>query len=85
MGAHMKTTIEISDTLLKEARTVVTRERTTLRKLMEEGLREVLKARRKKQHFRLRRASFAGKGLQPELRDASWERIRERAYEGHGA
>lgn len=84
MGTHMKTTVEISDPLLKEAKTVAARERTTLRTLVEEGLRAVLKARSKRRRFRLRKASFAGKGLQPELRGASWERIRERAYEGRG-
>jgi len=84
MGTHMKTTVEISSALLKEAKSVAAREHTTLRTLVEEGLREVLARRTKGRRFRLRKASFAGKGLQPELRGASWERIRERVYEGRG-
>ena len=35
--------------------------------------------------FHLRRASFAGSGLQPEFADGSWDRIRERIYQGHGS
>ena len=34
--------------------------------------------------FRLRKASFKGQGLQPGVAGASWERIREMAYEGRG-
>jgi len=84
MGTHMKTTVEISDLLLKDAKATAAREHTTLRRLLEEGLRKVLAERKTMRRFRLRKATFAGKGLQPELRGASWERIRERVYEGRG-
>jgi len=60
------------------------RERTTLRELIEAGLRAVLRERLEQRAFRLRDASFAGNGLQPEFRSADWERIREAAYEGRG-
>lgn len=84
-GAHMKTTIEISDPLLKEARRVAERENITLRSLVESGLRNVLADRKRAKPFTLRKASFKGKGLQPELKTASWDKLRELAYEGHGA
>ena len=45
----------------------------------------MLGERAKEGEFRLRKASFKGKGLQPELRDAGWERIRDAAYEGRGS
>ena len=80
----MKTTIEISDALLKEARKLAVRERTTVRSLVELGLRQVIAGRKQARSFKLRKASFKGKGLRPELRDASWDRLRELAYEGHG-
>jgi hypothetical protein len=80
----MKTTVEISDSLAREAREVAAREKITLRALIEAGLRSVLKERRKSARFRLRDASFRGKGLQPEFRSADWERIREAAYEERG-
>jgi hypothetical protein len=38
MGAHMKTTIEISDALLSEARRLAEKQGTTMRRLVEEGL-----------------------------------------------
>jgi hypothetical protein len=35
--------------------------------------------------FRLRRASFNGRGLQDTFRDAAWSQIRDAAYRGRGA
>ncbi len=81
----MKTTIEISDPLLKEAKKLLHEENTTLRALVEEGLRDAIEKRKaKKRRFRLRKASFKGKGLQPDFQGASWETIRSAAYKGHG-
>lgn len=80
----MKTTIEISDSLAREARKVAAREKTTLRALVEAGLREVLKHRRDPAEFHLRDASVGGRGLQPDIAAGGWERIRESAYEGRG-
>lgn len=84
MGTHMKTTIEISEPLLNQARRLATRQGTTLRALVEEGLRKVVAEKRRPEGFRLRRASFRGEGLQPEAAGAGWDRLRELAYEGHG-
>jgi Bacterial antitoxin of type II TA system, VapB len=84
MGAHMKTTIEISDPVLNEARRLATREGVTLRALVELGLRRLIAEKKRVTGFRLRRASYKGKGLQAGLQGASWERLREMAYEGHG-
>lgn len=86
MVSHMKTTIEIADALLDEARKVADREGTTLRALVEMGLRETLKARGEGlTPFHLRLVTFAGDGLQPGVAEGAWERIRELAYEGRGA
>jgi hypothetical protein len=71
----MKTTINISGSLLREARKVAARERTTLRALVEEGLRQVLNNRKKRRQFRLRDASFGSGGLRPELQDSGWVEI----------
>lgn len=85
MVTHMKTTIEIADSLLEEAKRAARQERTTLRALVEDGLRRVLGERRsRKKEFRLRKASFRGKGLQPDVGEGSWERIRDAIYEGRG-
>ena len=85
MGTHMKTTIEIADALLEEAKRSADRQGTTLRALVEDGLRRVLKGDRQASSFRLRRATFRGKGLSPALRDAEFDRLRALAYEGRGA
>ncbi len=84
MVSRMKTTVEIPDSLAAEARQVARREGTTLRALIEAGLRQVLRERRRRVQFRLRDARFTGRGLQPAFRDADWQRIRESAYEGRG-
>lgn len=81
-----KTTVEISDSLLAEAKEVAAREGTTLRALVESGLRAVIDRRRRTDsHFRLRDASVDGNGVQSEFRGSGWEHIRDAAYEGRGA
>lgn len=80
----MKTTIEITDTLLAEAREVAARERASVRALVEEGLRRVLDERRSRGEFRLRKASFRGRGLHPDASGLDWDTLRERSYEGRG-
>jgi hypothetical protein len=78
----MKTTVELPDVLVREAQEIARKERTTLKALLEQGLRTVL-AQRSQQpgnRFRLRDASVAGNGLTPQFRDAGWERIRDAAY-----
>jgi len=90
MVSHMKTTVEISNLVLAQARRVAAREGTTLRALIEEGLRQVLEdrklnGRKNEKKFRLRDGSFRGDGLCSEVADGSWERIRDLVYEGHGA
>jgi hypothetical protein len=82
-----KTTIDIPASLLSEAKEVAAREGTTLRELVEAGLRTVLDRRQRGRDvgFRLRDASVDGHGLQPEFRNADWERIRDATYSGRGA
>lgn len=80
----MKTTVEISDGILDDARKVAAREKTTVRALIEAGLRREIQERRRAGRFRLRRASFKGRGLRGELSGATWEQIREIAYKGRG-
>lgn len=81
----MKTTVEISDTLLEEVKKVAAQEHTTVRALVEEGLRQVVATRQQRPSFRLRRASFGGQGLKPDVQEGSWQLIRALAYEGRGA
>lgn len=85
MANRMKTTIQIPDSLLEEARKITVKEKTTLKALVEEGLRLIVAKHKRTGVFRLRKASFKGKGLQSHLEGAPWERIREEIYEGRGA
>lgn len=79
--ATMKTTVDIATPVLREARKVAAREGTTLRSLIEEGLRRVLAEKRRKSPFRLRLVTAGGRGLRPELLNANWNDIRELSYD----
>ena len=80
MGSHMKTTIEIGDVLLQDAKRIANRDGVTLRTLVESGLRHELEQRRRPAKFQLRRVSFKGKGLQAAARSLTWDQLRELAY-----
>ncbi len=82
----MKTTIELPDDLLERSKAVARRERSTLRALIEEGLRLALRERTR---ARKRAAPFAvqpfqGDGLAPEFAGAGWEKIRDEIYRDRG-
>ena len=78
----MKTTIDISDPLLSEARQAAARDGVTIRALVEQGLRLAL-AQRSKPPFKLRDASFKGdgQGLHPDVAHIGWDKIRRLAYD----
>jgi len=80
----MKVTVDISDPLLREVRKIAARDLTTLRALVEQGLRKIMAERKAARRFRLRKVTFKGRGLVSELRDADWDKIRDLAYEGRG-
>jgi len=80
----MKTTVEISDSLLEEAKKLAARQGTTVRALIEEGLRRVVAERNRPGAFRLRKATFKGQGLHRQAAGASWERTRDLTYEDRG-
>lgn len=84
MGDRMKTTIEIADALLEAARLQARERGTTVRALVEEGLRRVLATESGSGGFTLRDASVDGWGIRADVREGGWERIAELSYEGHG-
>ncbi|MGO8988726.1 MAG: FitA-like ribbon-helix-helix domain-containing protein [bacterium] len=49
-----------------------------------EEIAKLIRKDRRRNHFRLRKATFKGKGLQPYLERAPWDKIRELSYEGRG-
>ncbi|GMQ80023.1 MAG: hypothetical protein BMS9Abin03_492 [Thermodesulfobacteriota bacterium] len=80
----MKTTVNISDTLHEETRKIAAMEKTTVKNLIEEGLRRIISERKRKSEFYLRKATFKGNGLQTHIEGASWEKFREMTYEDRG-
>jgi hypothetical protein len=78
MVTHMKTTVEIADSLLAAARRRARARGVTLRTLIEEGLRRVLREEAAAGSFRLRRASFKGTGRASDTRE--WDAVRALIY-----
>ena len=90
MGCHItkivKTTIEIADDLFARAQRVARMEKTTFRALTEQGLRLVLKEKQARPaKWKWKPVTFKGDGLTDEFKNASWEKIRDEIYRGHGA
>jgi len=83
MVGHMKTTVGIPDSLLSDAKRLAVEEGLTLRELVVEGLRLVLK-RRDRDEFRLRDARVDGRGVQVGVNEGDWTRIQRMIYTGRG-
>lgn len=81
MGAHMKTTIDIADALLIEAKALASEQHTTLREIVEEGLRQAIARRKTAGHFELKDVSIGGRGLKAPWTDEDWAAIRAASYE----
>lgn len=81
----MKTTIEISDDLMKQAKKLAARRNSTLRAVIERAIRTALKEEQRAEKFKLPDRSVDGKGLQPEFEHRPWSDIRDAAYKGRGA
>jgi Arc/MetJ family transcription regulator len=78
----MKTTIEIADDLLARAKQLGRREGKTLRALVEDGLRQVLKSDRRGAAKRVKAVVFRKGGLSREFADAPWAVLRDEIYRG---
>ena len=60
-----ETIIDMADSLHEAAKKAAATQGTTLKALVELGVRQVLEARKRGGEFRLRKASFGGEVLQP--------------------
>lgn len=81
---HMKTTIELPDDLLERSKAVARRENSTLKALIEEGLRLALRSRTRKKSASFVVQPFQGDGLAPEFTGAGWDKIRDEIYRDRG-
>ncbi len=80
MVTHMKTTVDIADDLFLRAKKEAEASQTTLRSLIEEGLREVLGRKSESRQKTVTPVVFRGNGLQPEFRGKGWDEIRDAIY-----
>jgi len=81
----MKTTVELSDSLLRQAKRAALKERTTVKALIERGLRLVVASQKAGRGFTLRKASFRGDGLVSGRSLKDWSAIRDAIYSERGA
>jgi hypothetical protein len=77
---HLKTTVDIADDLLLRAKQQARSSRTTLRSLIEEGLREMLGRAATAKRRPIKPVTFRGKGLQREFSCKGWDAIRDASY-----
>ena len=82
----MKTTINIPDSLFKQLKEKASRDKSTMKALIQAALRGYLSDTRKgRKKFKLKDGSVSGEGMMPGLDESDWAKIRELAYEGRGA
>ncbi|MBL8360800.1 MAG: hypothetical protein JNN18_09930 [Rubrivivax sp.] len=80
----MKTTIELPDDLLERSKAVARRENSTLKALIEEGLRLALRSRARKRAAPFSVQPFQGDGLTPEFSATRWDQVRDEIYRDRG-
>lgn len=85
MVTHMKTTIDIADDLLLRAKQEAQASKTTLRSLIEAGLREILGRSSSSKRRPVEPVTYRGEGLQPEFRGKGWDSLREAIYGRHAS
>jgi hypothetical protein len=81
MGTHMKVTVEIADPLFRQAKSQARRRGTTMRALIEEGLRRVI-AEPGAAGFRLPDCTVTGDGPTELWTDGAWDDKLAVIYEG---
>jgi hypothetical protein len=77
MVDHMKTTIDIAEPVLKEAKLIAAREGVTLRSLVEEGLRRVIEDRERATPFKLRDVRYGSSEGAPGVDPHDWMSIKD--------
>jgi hypothetical protein len=82
----MKTTIDIAEPLLRQAKQLAASRNTTLRAVVEQALRDAISRERElPRAAAIRTHTFEGRGLQSGLSWDDWSALRELSYEGRGS
>ncbi len=79
MGRNMKTTIDISDSLLKKAKAAAKQRNTTLKQVIEDSLRLSLGLDTTKT-FKLKNCSYGKDAQASDFPSLDWEKIRGHVY-----
>ncbi len=78
----MKTTVEITDSLFRDAKQYAARHGIPMREVFERGLQMMMKgAPPSRRRFRLKTVTTKGDGLAV---DGDWNNVRSMIYKGHG-
>jgi len=85
MRRHMRTSIDIPEPLLRQARAVARKRKTTLRAVFLDGLRQAVAAESpSRAPYALPDATFGAGGVHEGIDLSDWDRVRELAYSGRG-
>jgi hypothetical protein len=80
----MKTTIDIAEPILRDAKRLAARRSTTLREIIEGQLRKVIEEDSRQQPYVLGDLPVCGGGLSPEFEPGDWSKIRDEIYRNQG-
>lgn len=80
----MKTTIELSEKLLRSAKKYAAEKGVSLKSVIESALRNMLENNKRPIKFRLKDGSVNGKGISPEFENNEWDKVRSEIYKGRG-
>ena len=82
----VKTTFNLPEPLLVQAKALAAQRGTTVRAIVESGLRQVIEQSTNDQKpFKLRQASVSGTGLQAEAQGLSMSQLIDMSYAGRGS
>lgn len=85
MVTHMKTTIDIANTLFEQTKKAARHNKMSFKQVVESSLRLFLNTQTKvEKPYKLPDCSVAGHGLVDGLSYDDWPEIRKRIYEGRG-
>jgi len=76
----MKVTVELAGDLLRQVKARARIEGTSVRALVERGLRLAVDEGRARRRFRLRDESVGGNGMHPDAAGRSWRELLARSY-----
>ncbi|MFM8270364.1 MAG: DUF6364 family protein [Pseudomonadota bacterium] len=80
----MKTTVEISEKLLKTAKKYAAERGLSLKTVIESALRNMIESNKRPIRFSLKDGSVEGKGISKEFENEDWKGLRQAIYKGRG-